>query len=585
MKHTSKILALLFVALMILTSLTALSVSAEGESAATPTTLFFKPNSWTVDDARFAAYFFNDSNGKNTWVSMTAIEDGVYLVKVPEGYPNVIFCRMNGTTTENVWDNRWNQTDNLTIPTDEKNYFVIPVDMWKNVNDTYWSEDTYTHTHSYNQTVVAPTCTDKGYTSNTCVCGDSYTDNETEATGHKLVEYAKDLTAYSKFTTVFPTAKTKGYTTATCANCGKDVFKYDEVSVMTPGTYVLDAKDLDGIAKKDYINGQVKVVNGVFAAHLSSTYKTESSSNTTFTDGWKSTNRMNFGGKSEIISKSGAYKNYVEITTTSNTTVTVWWRSGGDGRQVALFDKDGKTVKSTTDSVKDTYYMTSFEVEAGTYFIGNATTSGGNYFYKIQVVVAEPTSAHDHDYADATCTTPKTCKTCGATEGEALGHDWADATCTTPKTCKTCKTTEGEALGHQWGDANCTVAKTCKVCNATEGEALGHNYDAGVCTRCGDLEEKPDEKPGDETPGGSTGDETPGEENPGEENPGEEAPGETPDDEKPGEETPDVDVTPDEPTEEPTLIQKVVVIIKGLVARLVALFKSLVAKTIAVFKK
>ena len=88
--------------------------------------------------------------------------------------------------------------------------------------------------------------------------------------------------------------------------------------------------------------------------------------------------------------------------------------------------------------------------------------------------------ALNHDWEDATCTAPKTCKRagCGATEGNALGHDWADATCTAPKTCKRagCGATEGEALGHDWAAATCTAPKTCKRagCGATEGEALGH---------------------------------------------------------------------------------------------------------------
>ena len=60
-----------------------------------------------------------------------------------------------------------------------------------------------------------------------------------------------------------------------------------------------------------------------------------------------------------------------------------------------------------------------------------------------------------HDWVDATCTTPKTCKRdgCGATEGIALGHDWKDATCTAPKTCKRdgCGATEGEPNGHTEG--------------------------------------------------------------------------------------------------------------------------------------
>ncbi len=34
------------------------------------------------------------------------------------------------------------------------------------------------HEHSYTEAVTAPTCTEKGYTTYTCTCGDSYTDNE-----------------------------------------------------------------------------------------------------------------------------------------------------------------------------------------------------------------------------------------------------------------------------------------------------------------------------------------------------------------------------------------------------------------------
>ena len=39
--------------------------------------------------------------------------------------------------------------------------------------------------HDYKEEIVAPTCTEEGYTKHTCTrCGDSYTDNETEALGH-----------------------------------------------------------------------------------------------------------------------------------------------------------------------------------------------------------------------------------------------------------------------------------------------------------------------------------------------------------------------------------------------------------------
>ena len=41
--------------------------------------------------------------------------------------------------------------------------------------------------HSYQTTVVAPTCTTEGYTIYTCACGDRYTSNKTQATGHSFV--------------------------------------------------------------------------------------------------------------------------------------------------------------------------------------------------------------------------------------------------------------------------------------------------------------------------------------------------------------------------------------------------------------
>ncbi len=96
-----------------------------------------------------------------------------------------------------------------------------------------------------------------------------------------------------------------------------------------------------------------------------------------------------------------------------------------------------------------------------------------------------------HDWDDASCTTPKTCRICKTTEGEALGHQWKEANCTSPKTCTVCGVTDGEALGHQWKEADCTSPKTCAVCGETEGEALGHQWkkatctEAQTCTRCG----------------------------------------------------------------------------------------------------
>ena len=40
------------------------------------------------------------------------------------------------------------------------------------------------HTHRYTESVTAPTCTTQGYTTHTCLCGDSYVDTYVDETGH-----------------------------------------------------------------------------------------------------------------------------------------------------------------------------------------------------------------------------------------------------------------------------------------------------------------------------------------------------------------------------------------------------------------
>ena len=61
-------------------------------------------------------------------------------------------------------------------------------------------------------------------------------------------------------------------------------------------------------------------------------------------------------------------------------------------------------------------------------------------------------------------------------DGCCLKHDWQEATCEEPMTCKVCGETQGEPLGHEWLEATCTLPKTCSVCGKTEGEPLGHDW-------------------------------------------------------------------------------------------------------------
>ena len=65
------------------------------------------------------------------------------------------------------------------------------------------------HVHNYDNVVTTPpTCTEKGYTTHTCRCGDFYVDNYTDPLGH----------SYSSETTS-PTCTEPGYIIHTCTRC------------------------------------------------------------------------------------------------------------------------------------------------------------------------------------------------------------------------------------------------------------------------------------------------------------------------------------------------------------------------------
>lgn len=88
------------------------------------------------------------------------------------------------------------------------------------------------HTHSYTSSVTAPTCTDGGYTTYTCSCGDSYIDNATSATGHSYEDgectecgasdpdYVPPCSHNYQSSVTPPTCTVGGYTTHTCSKCG-----------------------------------------------------------------------------------------------------------------------------------------------------------------------------------------------------------------------------------------------------------------------------------------------------------------------------------------------------------------------------
>jgi len=68
------------------------------------------------------------------------------------------------------------------------------------------------HEHSYTAVVTPPTCTEKGYTTHTCACGESYVDTYVDALGHSWD---------SGTVTKEPTETETGIRTFTCTRCGE----------------------------------------------------------------------------------------------------------------------------------------------------------------------------------------------------------------------------------------------------------------------------------------------------------------------------------------------------------------------------
>ena len=114
----------LFAALAMVMSMSAANIPAG-------TKLYLTPNAnWKSDGARFAAYFFNGSG--NAWASMTKVagQTDLYEVAAPSGtWDKVIFCRMNPSATANNWNNKWNQTGDLTYD-GNKNHYKINSGSW-----------------------------------------------------------------------------------------------------------------------------------------------------------------------------------------------------------------------------------------------------------------------------------------------------------------------------------------------------------------------------------------------------------------------------------------------------------------------
>ena len=204
---------------------------------------------------------------------------------------------------------------------------------------------------------------------------------------------------------------------------------------------------------------------------------------------------VNYNANTELELAAGAKKYNVYIITDDNGAATVSASSATAGTTIQL-----------TATPNNGYHFKEWQVVSGNAEVSNNTfiMPAGNVTVKPVFEAHSFTEEHveeQYKKSSADCTHNdvyyKTCS-CGAVSatetfevpGTALNHDWAEATCTEPKTCRRegCGATDGNPLGHDlpsdWSKDENEHWHECKRCHSKE-DAGKHEYgDDNICDIC-----------------------------------------------------------------------------------------------------
>ena len=205
---------------------------------------------------------------------------------------------------------------------------------------------------------------------------------------------------------------------------------------------------------------------------------------------------VNYNSNTELELAAGAKRYNVYVLTDANGIATVSAPSATAGTTIRL-----------TATPNNGYHFKEWQVVSGNAEISNNTfiMPAGNVTVKPVFEAHSFTEEHAEEQykkSSADCTHNdvyyKTCS-CGAVSatetfevpGTALNHDWAEATCTEPKTCRRegCGATDGNPLGHDlpndWSKDENEHWHECKRCHSNE-DAGEHEYgDDNICDICG----------------------------------------------------------------------------------------------------
>ena len=355
------------------------------------------------------------------------------------------------------------------------------------------------HEHSYEAAVTAPTCTEAGYTTYTCACGDSYNADEVAALGHK-----------HETTVVAPTCTEAGYTTYTCA-CG-DSYNADEVKALghtfvdskctkCDAEYVAPATGDWALVTEIKTGDHVLIGCSAYGKLLSATktgyynigvdYAADNFANVTDAEIWVVT--KNDDGTYIFVSATGdilALSTYASLnvegqhktwTIESAGADTFYIKNVGRSNYLEWYAEKNNWSTYATSSLSDLFEMS---------FYAKGEAEGEHVHNHISKVVA-PTCT-EAGYTSYTCKCGDTYSVAGEA---ATGHNH-EATVVAP-TCTEAgytkhlcacgdsyNTDETAALGHSFAEG------TCGTCGAADPDYVApheHNFVEGKC-ECGEID-------------------------------------------------------------------------------------------------
>ena len=292
--------------------------------------------------------------------------------------------------------------------------------------------------HVYESNVTNPTCEAGGYTTHTCVCGDTYVDSYTDALDHSFTIYVSDKNA---------TCTEDGTKTAKCDRC-------EETKTITDEGSALDHSFTNYVSNED----------------------------ATCTEDGTKTAKCDRCEETKTITDEGSALDHSFTNYVSNEDATCT----EDGTKTAKCDRCEETKTIADEGSALDHSFTNYVSNEDATCTEDGTKTAKCDRCEETKTIADEGSALDHDLIDvegknATCTEDgytahKACENCDYTEGKTTlpaSHDLVNVEAKDP-TC-----TEDGYTAH----------KACENCDYTEDktviDATGHNFVDGECDRDG----------------------------------------------------------------------------------------------------